>query len=78
MALANWLDDFLKDFTHYVADTFFEILVFLGRGSVFNRLDKVIHLIVDAEEALKNLLCYLYVFKQGFLLSPTSPNSLRT
>jgi hypothetical protein len=29
MPLANWLDDFVKDFLHYVANASFECFVFL-------------------------------------------------
>jgi hypothetical protein len=71
MALANRHDDFFKDFVHNIADLPFEILILFRRSSILNPQDKLVHLTVNAEECLKNLLCNLLVFKQGFLCHPT-------
>jgi hypothetical protein len=67
MPLADWLDDFFKDFTHYVADSPFESLVLFWRRVFFNSPNGVIHLVVDAEEHLKNVLRNFLVFKQVLL-----------
>src|SRR6266704_2250960 len=65
MPLANWPDNFVKDFVQYVANTSFQCFVFLWGGPLFNSLDRLIHLAVDVEEYLKDVLCCLRVLKQG-------------
>ena len=66
MPLANRLDDFFKDFIHHVTNRPFEGFVFFWRGFLLNDLDGLIHLTVNAEKHLKDVLCYLRVFKQRF------------
>ena len=67
MPSANRLDDFVKDFKNSVADVSFECCVFLGGGFLLDGLDTLIHLTINAEEYLKDVLRNLGVFKQGFL-----------
>jgi hypothetical protein len=65
MPVANWLDYFVKDFVHHVANRCFERLVFPSRSLPFSSLDRFVHLPVDTEKGLKDVLCCLRVLKQG-------------
>ena len=65
MLFANRSNDLFKHFIHYVSNTTLERFVFLWRGSVLYSPNAIIHLTVDAEEHLKNVLCSLRIFKQG-------------
>jgi hypothetical protein len=67
MLFANWLDDLLKDFIHHVSNAALEGFVFLGRSSMLNRPDGVVHLAVDAKEYLENVLGNFFVLKQVLL-----------
>jgi hypothetical protein len=76
MLFANRFNDPFKHFTHYVSDTTLERFVFLWRGSILNSPNAIIHLVVNVEECLKNVLCGLWVFKQGRLRDERLPLSM--
>ena len=67
MPLANWLDDFFKDFIHYVADSSFESFVFFGRRIFFDSQNGFIHLVVNIEEPLNDVFCYFWILEHSFL-----------
>src|SRR5579864_7116272 len=67
MPLANWLDDFFKNFIHYVADSSFESFVFFDRRIFFDSQNGFIHLVVNIEEPLKNVFCYFWILEHSFL-----------
>ena len=67
MLLANRLNDLLKDFIHHVSDAALEGVVLLGCGFMLNRPDGIVHLTVDAQEYLKNMLGNFFVSKQVLL-----------
>ena len=46
MSDADWFNDLVKNFVNDLADASFECLVFLGRGSRFDRSDAFDHLAV--------------------------------
>jgi hypothetical protein len=67
MPLADWLDDFFKDFIHYVADSPFESLEFFRRRVFFNSPNGVIHLVVNIEEPLNDVFCDFRILEHSFL-----------
>ena len=71
MAFANRLNDSFKHFIQYVTDPTLEVLVFLWRGLALNSADGIIHLAVYTQENLENVLCGLWIFKQGWLRART-------
>jgi hypothetical protein len=68
MPLANRLNDSFKDLIRYVAHTSPEGFVFLPRGFMLNSPDGLNHLVINAEEYLKDILRCIGVFKQVWLL----------
>ena len=72
MPFADWLDDLVKDFVHYIANPSFERLQFLWGDSPSGTLETFIHLAVYIEKGLQDIPSGLQVLKQGFLRVATS------
>jgi hypothetical protein len=67
MPFADRLDDLVKDFVDYVANSSFKRLQFLWGGHRSGTLNTFVHLAVDTEERLQNVPSCLRVRKQSFL-----------
>ena len=67
MALANRLNDLFEDLIHYMPHSALEGFQFLWQDPVFYCADGLIHLLVNVQEFLKNVLRCFNVLKQGLL-----------